>query len=320
MSIDQRPVAISLMGPTASGKTDAALALAGRWPVKLISVDSALVYRGMDIGSAKPDAEVLQRFPHGLIDIRDPWQSYSAAEFRDDALRLMNEASDQRRIPVLVGGTGLYFRALWRGLSALPSADAGLRAELVEEAQTKGWAALHEELAARDPQAAARIHRNDPQRIQRALEVMRLTGETLSARQQCSGTRPPWRVLSLALVPTDREWLHRRVAERLELMLEAGFLDEVRELMAHPSIHADLPAMRAVGYRQAWMFLQGRIDRGGFYRQAEAATRQLAKRQLTWLRRELAAIGVACDRPDLLPRLIDRIGRHIGSADRSFLQ
>ncbi len=294
--IDQRPRAIFLMGPTASGKTALACALADRFPLRLISVDSALVYRGLDIGSAKPDAATLARWPHRLIDIRDPSQPYSAADFRADALVAMEEIRQEGAVPLLVGGTGLYFRALEHGLSALPEADAELRARLSGEASERGWAALHARLAERDPVAAARIRPGDAQRIQRALEVIELTGRPLSEQQAGGGARPPWHILKLALLPADRAPLHAVIAARLEAMVDSGLLDEARRLLDHVGPRFDLPAMRAVGYRQAWPHLAGEVDRATFVERAVSATRQLAKRQTTWLRSELDARIFAPDR------------------------
>ena len=289
-SFDKRPPAIFLMGPTATGKTALACALADRFPVQLISVDSALVYRRLDIGSAKPDAGTLARYPHRLINIREPSQPYSAAEFRVDALIAMDEIMRAGGIPLLVGGTGLYFRVLERGLSALPHADPVLRAELADEAARIGWPALHARLARLDPQAAARIRPSDTQRVQRALEVIALTARPLSA-QQVGGVREalPWRLLKLALVPPNRGLLHARIAARFDAMLAAGFLAEARRLHADATLHADLPAMRAVGYRQAWPYLDGDIDAVTFRDRAIFATRQLAKRQMTWLGNEVDA-------------------------------
>ena len=289
-SVDLRPPAVFLMGPTASGKTALACALADRFPVQLVSVDSALVYRGFDIGSAKPDADTLANYPHRLIDVRDPAQPYSAAEFRVDALVAMSQITESGGIPLLVGGTGLYFRALEGGLSALPDADPALRAELAAEAARIGWPALHARLERLDPQAAKRIQPGDAQRVQRALEVIVLTGQPLST-QQVGGdsARLPWRVLKLALLPAQRALLHARIAQRFDAMLAAGFLEEARRLRADTHLHADLPAMRAVGYRQAWAYLDGRIDSALFRDRAIFATRQLAKRQFTWLRREVDA-------------------------------
>lgn len=281
----QRPLAIFLMGPTASGKTALALDLAASGRFGLISVDSALVYRGLDIGSAKPDAATLARFPHALVDIRDPEQAYSAAEFCTDARAAMIDIAASGRIPLLVGGTGLYFRALGRGLSALPQADPAVRAQIEQEASERGWAALHHELAVLDPIAAVRIHPNDPQRIARALEVIRISGEAISALQGKAAANLPFRLLKLALLP-DRAVLHQRIAERFEAMLATGFLDEVRSLVVRPGLHPDLPAMRSVGYRQAWQHLRGEIDAATLLRTGIEATRQLAKRQITWIRSE----------------------------------
>ncbi|MEO7431790.1 MAG: tRNA (adenosine(37)-N6)-dimethylallyltransferase MiaA [Dokdonella sp.] len=287
---DQRPPAIVLMGPTASGKTALACALADRFPLDLVSVDSALVYRGLDIGSAKPDPQTLARYPHRLIDIREPSSPYSAADFRADALLQMRDISGFGRVPLLVGGTGLYFRALERGLSPLPQADPALRLRLVAEAGRIGWVALHARLAEADPQAADRIRPSDTQRLQRALEVITLTGRPLSDLQGGLNEKLPWRLLKIALVPMDRAILHSRIAMRFDAMLADGFLDEVRRLRTDPALHADLPAMRAVGYRQAWSHLDGDIDAATFRDHAIFATRQLAKRQITWLRSEVDAV------------------------------
>lgn len=276
------------MGPTASGKTALACALAERFALDLVSVDSALVYRGLNIGSAKPDEATLARHPHALIDIRDPAEPYSAAEFALDARAVMEQVTASGRVPLLVGGTGLYFRALQQGLSDLPAADPALRARLAAEADELGWPAMHQQLAELDPLAATRIGANDAQRIQRALEVISLTGRTLSEQQAAAPGRTfPWRVLKLALLPSDRALLHARIARRFESMLAAGFLDEVRALAARGDLHADLPAIRAVGYRQAWEHLQGDMDLAQLRDRGVFATRQLAKRQITWLRGEL---------------------------------
>jgi tRNA dimethylallyltransferase len=308
--IDQRPPAVFLMGPTASGKTDLALALAERFPVMVISVDSALVYRGLDVGSAKPDAAIRAQVPHELIDIRDPAESYSAAEFRDDALGLMQRATRAGRIPLLVGGTGLYFRALAHGLSALPGADPELRARLTEEGERLGWQALHARLARLDPEAARRIRPSDRQRLQRALEVIELTGRPLSLQQQGATARPPFRILKLVVDPGSRVHLHRRIRERLDAMLAAGLLEEVRALMQRADLHAGLPALRAVGYRQAWEHLSGQYDRDTFVLRALHATRQLAKRQLTWLRREFDARWL----PPAPARHAEALATHLGGA------
>jgi tRNA dimethylallyltransferase len=292
MPIDQRPLAIFLMGPTAAGKTALACALADRFKVELISVDSALVYRGLDIGAAKPDAATLAKCPHRLIDIRDPARPYSAAEFRADALHEMAAITAKQKIPLLVGGTGLYFRALQSGLSVLPQADPQLRRKLKDEAAAHGWSSLHARLAELDPAAAARIGAGDTQRIQRALEVIELAGQPLSKLQGALPERFAYRVLKLALIPRDRALLHTRIAQRMDAMLAVGFVDEVRTLRTRGDLHADLPAMRAVGYRQAWQHLDGQFDAAELRDRAIFATRQLAKRQLTWLRAELDAVVV----------------------------
>ena len=287
----QRPPAIFLMGPTASGKTRLAVELCERFPVDIVSVDSALVYRGMDIGTAKPDAETLRRAPHALIDIRDPNESYSAAEFREDALAAMEVSTGRGRVPLLTGGTMLYFKALTEGLATMPSASPALRESLAQEARELGWAAMHRRLAALDPPTAERIHPNDPQRIQRALEVIELTGRKMSDLQREQREEPfAWRVLRIVACPASRAELHRRIEHRLRQMLADGFLDEVRDLRARGDLDRDLPSMRCVGYRQAWSHLDGEIDRAEMVRRAVAATRQLAKRQITWLRRETAAL------------------------------
>jgi tRNA dimethylallyltransferase len=285
MTLDQRPQAIALMGPTASGKTALALDWAARLDTEIVSVDSALVYRRLDIGSAKPDAATLARIRHHLVDVRDPHEVYSAADFAQDALAAMQAIAARGRVPILAGGTGLYFEALFDGLAPMPAADTALREQLRGQADERGWPAMHAELARLDPVAAARIHATDPQRITRALEVHRLSGEPISAWQaRATRTRFPFRVLKLVLCPHDRAVLHARIAARFDAMLADGFLDEVRELREDPRLHADLPAIRAVGYRQAWRHLGGETDAAAFREQGVAATRQLAKRQLTWLR------------------------------------
>lgn len=287
LRLDTRPPAIALMGPTASGKTALAVAWVERFGLEIVSVDSALVYRGLDIGSAKPDAALLARAPHRLIDIRDPHETYSAAEFAIDALAAMREIHAAGRVPLLAGGTGLYFRALLHGLSEMPSADPGVRARIGEEAVQHGWPALHAELARVDPQAAARIAPGDPQRIQRALEVYRISGRPISQWQAQSARAPfPFRVLKLVVAPAERATLHQRIEARFDAMLGAGFLDEVRPLATDPRLHPDLPAMRAVGYRQALEHLAGETTAAEFRDRAIQATRQLAKRQITWLRSE----------------------------------
>ncbi len=275
------------MGPTAAGKTDLAIALSQQFACDIISVDSAMVYRGMDIGTAKPDAETLAKAPHQLIDICDPSEAYSAARFRQEALQAIEKSHAQQRIPLLVGGTGLYFRALQQGLSDLPSADPAIRQQLAEQLANEGLAALHQELAAVDPQAAQRIHPNDPQRIQRALEVYRLTGRTISDwyanGQQHDGLS---NVIKLVVSPPQRHVLHDRIAQRFHLMLQQGLIEEVQHLYQRGDLHAELPALRAVGYRQVWQHLAGELSYQDLPEKAIIATRQLAKRQLTWLRAE----------------------------------
>lgn len=289
------PPAIFLMGPTAAGKTDLALALARVLPCDLISVDSALVYRGMDIGTAKPDKAVLAEFPHALIDIRDPVESYSAAEFRADALAAMAESAVRGRIPLLVGGTMLYYKALLEGLADMPSADPVVRAELEARAAVEGWEALHRELAEVDPQSAARIHPNDPQRLTRALEVYRVSGMSMSEHRlrQAAGNpeggtsasgQLPYTVAQLAIAPAQRQILHERIAQRFQAMLEQGFVEEVEALRSRSDLHAGLPSIRAVGYRQVWEYLDGKLSREEMVERGIIATRQLAKRQFTWLR------------------------------------
>ncbi|STC91615.1 tRNA dimethylallyltransferase [Edwardsiella hoshinae] len=278
------PPAIFIMGPTASGKTALAMALRERFPLEIISVDSALIYRGMDIGTAKPSADELARAPHRLIDIRDPAQSYSAADFRADALREMAEITAQGRIPLLVGGTMLYYKALLEGLSPLPPADAAVRARIEQQAREQGWAALHQELARIDPIAAARIHPNDPQRLSRALEVFFVSGNTLTELTRVSGEALPYAVSQFAIAPSSRELLHQRIALRFQQMLAAGFEQEARGLFARGDLHPDLPSVRCVGYRQMWSYLAGEIDYDEMVYRGICATRQLAKRQMTWLR------------------------------------
>lgn len=280
------PPAIFLMGPTASGKTAATIAIYQHLPVEIISVDSALVYRGMDIGTAKPDAETLRLAPHHLIDLISPLEQYSAAQFASDALRLMHEAIDRGRIPVLVGGTMLYFNALQHGLSALPPADSAIRAHIEAEAARLGWPAMHAQLASIDPTVAAKIHTTDSQRIERALEVYRISGKPMSVlRAESEKTTLPFHILKLALMPSERSVLHQRIAERFELMLAQGFVNEVRQLLHdYPPLNQDTPSMRCVGYRQALQHLNGEIDLPTLREHGIFATRQLAKRQLTWLR------------------------------------
>ena len=279
--------AITLMGPTASGKTELAIFLSENFPVDIISVDSALVYRGLDIGSAKPSADELAKAPHRLIDVVDPAEAYSVARFRKDALKEMADITAAGRIPLLVGGTMLYFRALLQGLSELPASDEATRKKLEQLANEIGWVKMHQRLAEVDPEAARRIHPNDPQRISRALEVYEMTGKAMSQLQKEKKAEPlPYQVLKLALIPSDRAVLHQRIEKRFALMLEQGLIDEVKTLRSRGDLHENLPAIRAVGYRQVWDYLESRIDYTEMQERGVIATRQLAKRQLTWLRSE----------------------------------
>ncbi|MEA3195936.1 MAG: tRNA dimethylallyltransferase [Betaproteobacteria bacterium] len=278
-----QPTAFALLGPTASGKSKLALDLAEKLPLEIVAMDSAQVYRGMDIGTAKPTPAERARVPHHLIDLVEPDQAYSAGRWRDDALKVVAEILKKNRIPLLVGGTMLYYRVLTSGLAAMPSADPELRAELDLSAARRGWPSLHADLAKVDPEAAQRIQPNDAQRIQRALEVWKLTGEPLSKIQLRKDAPLPFALKAFALVP-ERAELHARIAERFVAMLAAGFVDEVRSLKSRFTLHPALPSMRAVGYRQAWEFLEGRFGEDELRNRGIAATRQLAKRQLTWLR------------------------------------
>jgi tRNA dimethylallyltransferase len=279
-----RPKVLTLMGPTASGKTALAMAMAEQHNCEIVSVDSALIYRGMDIGSAKPTAEELARAPHRLIDIRDPAESYSAADFRHDALREIREIHAAGKTPLLVGGTMMYFKALLEGLSPLPSADEKIRRQIQLEAEAQGWQALHEKLKEIDPVSAARIHPNDPQRLSRALEVYRLSGKSLTELTEIKAPPLPFDVVQFAIAPKDRKLLHRLIAKRFELMLVQGFIREVTALKVRGDLSLDMPSMRCVGYRQCWEYLDGAYDHETMVEKAVAATRQLAKRQLTWLR------------------------------------
>ncbi|MFD2113378.1 tRNA (adenosine(37)-N6)-dimethylallyltransferase MiaA [Thiorhodococcus fuscus] len=285
---DPRPPVILLMGPTASGKTDLAVGLVERLPCEIVSVDSAMIYRGMDIGTAKPDRATLDRAPHRLIDILDPSESYSTAAFREDALRAMEEISAAGRIPLLVGGTMLYFRALQQGLATLPSADPETRQRLMDEAERLGWPVMHERLRAVDPVSASQIHPNDPQRIQRALEVHRLTGLAMSAliREAAESEPFPYRVLKLVRCPSERATLHLRIEQRFRSMVEEGLVEEVETLWCRGDLHEDLPSMRCVGYRQVLKYLSGEYNWDEMLHRGIVASRQLAKRQLTWLRAE----------------------------------
>jgi tRNA dimethylallyltransferase len=284
MSKPPLPLALFLMGPTASGKTDLAIRLREHYPVEIISVDSALIYRGMDIGTAKPTKEELVQAPHRLIDILDPSESYSAADFRRDALNVMNEIVAQGKIPLLVGGTMLYYKALLDGLSPLPAADAAVRQQIEREAEDMGWQALHEQLKTIDPISAARIHPNDPQRLSRALEVYRISGKTLTELTKVKGEPLPFRVKQFAIAPKERAELHRRIELRFERMVVSGFEREMRALYSRGDLHPDLPSIRCVGYRQMWDYLEGNCTFDDAIYRGVCATRQLAKRQITWLR------------------------------------
>lgn len=279
-----KPLALVILGPTASGKSALSLELAKRFPVEIISMDSALVYRGMDIGTAKPTLEERAVCPHHLIDIRDIGESYSAADFLEDAVRLVKEIRARGRYPLIVGGTMLYAKALRDGINEMPSTSPEVRMAVASEAETLGWPAMHAQLAEVDPQTAARLSPNDSQRIGRALEVYRMTGRPLSAFHAEASKAPPFETLTVGLLPQDRKALHQRIEERFDLMLADGFLDEMRQLMQREDYDPESPAMRAVGYRQAIDFLEGRTDWAGFHLAGVAATRQLAKRQMTWMR------------------------------------
>jgi len=310
--MSNHPPAIFLMGPTASGKTNVAVELAQRLPVELISVDSALVYRDMNIGTAKPDAATLARAPHHLIDIIAPTDAYSAAAFRHDALRLMHDITQRGKIPLLVGGTMLYFKALSAGLSDLPQADPAVRAALDAEIAQHGIQHLHRQLALVDAETAARLKPTDTQRIQRAMEIYRITGQPMSALiAQQESTVLPYRILPIALVPSDRAQLHARIATRFKAMLKLGLLDELRTLREKYPLHPNLPSMRCVGYRQAWQYMGGEINEAQLLETGIAATRQLAKRQLTWLRGMPENIEVDCLSPNLAQTVLDTISGKI---------
>lgn len=281
-----QPPAIFLLGPTASGKSDLAMKLTSHLPVELVSVDSALVYRDMNIGTAKPDAEILRQYPHHLVDIRNPDEVYSAADFRSEVLTLMSAISERGNIPLLVGGTMLYFKVLIEGIASMPAADSAIREKIVREAETGGWQKVHQRLAEVDPESAARIHPNDPQRLQRALEIWELTGESMTQlhKKQQNLVSLPFSVCQLAIIPSDRADLHRIIAARFEQMIKDGFIEEVEHLREKYDLNAELPSIKSVGYRQVWQFLEGEVDRKAMQERAIIATRQLAKRQFTWLR------------------------------------
>ena len=304
----KRRSAVLLMGPTGSGKTEAAVRLAEQLPLEIVSVDSALVYRGMDIGTAKPPLSVRTRIPHHLIDIRDPAEGYSVGEFTLDVQRVMQEVWSRGRQPLLVGGTMMYFHALTAGIADLPQADLAVRAAIDAQAAQTGWAAVHEELARVDPQAAARIHNNDPQRIQRALEVHRITGQTITSLQQARvSVFADVNVMEIALAPLERGELHTKIEMRFKAMLDAGFVEEVRNLYERGDLSPEHPSMRAVGYRQLWRYLTGQIGLNDATNQAIAATRQLAKRQMTWLRRRTDARWLDSMRPDVARAILEAL-------------
>ena len=313
--LNKRPLAVAIMGPTASGKTAAALAIAQQVPCEIISVDSALVYRGMDIGTAKPSKEELAAAPHHLIDIIDPLDSYSVAQFRTDTLGLVAEISARGKVPLLVGGTMLYYKGLADGLDDLPGADAALRAQLDGEAARIGWPAMHARLAQVDPETAARLKPADAQRIQRALEIHALSGKPMSELlAQREKEELPFELVSFALEPSDRAWLHERIARRFDIMLDSGFLDEVKALRARGDLHLGLPSIRCVGYRQAWEYLDGAIDHATMRETGIIATRQLCKRQLTWLRGMPERIVVDCCAPDASQQLQQQVLAKISMA------
>lgn len=295
---------VCLMGPTASGKTDLAIQLLQQLPFDIISVDSAMVYRGMDIGTAKPDAQILQQAPHRLIDIREPQDTYSAANFRDDALAEIHDIFSQGRIPLLVGGTMLYFKVLQQGLSPLPRASAVIREQLLQQAAIQGWEALYQQLQTVDPLAAARIHPNDPQRLQRALEVYLLTGKPMSVLLQEAGEAFPYKIIYLSIMPADRDYLRSRIAQRFSEMLTLGLIDEVSKLKKNPQLSIDTPAMKAVGYRQVWEYLAGDLNLSQLKERGVYATAQLAKRQMTWLRTWPANTCFESTDPALMKKIV----------------
>lgn len=305
--VENAPTIIFIMGPTAAGKTDLAVACVEQFGCELISVDSALVYREMDIGTAKPDAETLARAPHKLIDIIDPKESYSAGNFRTDALREINASLSRGKIPVLVGGTMLYYKALQQGLSELPVADPSVREQLEADAEAFGWQAMHDRLASIDAVSAQRIHPNDPQRIQRALEVFEVSGKTLTEYwQQQTSQALPFNVLKIAFFPEDRAFLRERIAQRFYQMMELGFIDEVEALRSRGDLNLDLPSMRCVGYRQVWEYLDGLMTYDEMIERGIIATRQLAKRQMTWLRKE-----ESCNFFDIGPSIYQKILKNL---------
>ncbi len=311
------PLVICLAGPTAAGKSASTLALAERWPLEIVNVDSATIYRGMDIGTAKPSAAEQALVPQHLLDILDPAQSYSAAEFRADALRLIDEITARGHIPLLAGGTMMYYKALRDGLDDLPQADPALRAELEARAARDGWPALHAELARLDPITAARLAPNDSQRIQRALEIRHLSGQPMSAllgRSRATADEADKRYLTISLEPSERAALHARIEQRFDAMLANGLLDEVRGLHARADLHPGLPSVRCVGYRQMWAHLDGEISLDEAREQGIAATRQLAKRQITWLRAQPERVIVDCLAADAVAQTIDAVATALADA------
>jgi len=317
MQLDDKPVAVCLVGPTAAGKTDLAVHLAQRFPFEIISVDSAMVYRHMNIGTGKPGSAVLAVAPHRLIDIRDPWESYSAGQFCADARNSIAEICHAGRVPLLVGGTLLYFRALQNGLAPLPEADPVLRQQLDTRGSVEGWPALHAQLASIDPAAAERIGTSDRQRIQRALEVFMLTGEPISELQRIATAEPATDFMRIALVPADRAELYRRIEARFEHMMEAGFLQEVEQLRHMPDLRADATAMRAVGYRQLWEHLEGEVSLAEAKKRAITATRRLAKRQLSWMRSERDQRQFDCLAPNVIGQVTGAIRARIPNIGNS---
>lgn len=315
MNHSAKPLAVAIMGPTASGKTAAALEIARHLPVEIISVDSALVFREMDIGTAKPTLEERAQAPHHLIDILDPTQSYSVMQFRDDAIRLVAEITGRGKLPLLVGGTMLYFKALRDGLDALPQADPDVRARLDADAAQVGMPAMHARLATLDPETAARLKPNDSQRIQRALEIIELTGQPMSdLLAKAPKAELPFDILPLSLEPSDRSVLHKRIADRFVAMLDqgdGGLIGEVKQLRARGDLHLGLPSMRCVGYRQAWEYLDGRYGFEALQEKGIAATRQLAKRQLTWLRSMHDRVVINCIDPDASTQIVAQVTKHL---------
>ena len=311
----QRPV-VFIMGPTASGKTDLAIKLVEQHPFEIISVDSALVYKGMDIGTAKPTAEELQQAPHRLIDFLDPAQSYSTAQFRKDALAAIAEIHQQNKIPLLVGGTMLYHRSLLYGISELPAADEAIRAQLDVQMQQMGKQYMHDRLAEIDPDSARKIHPNDPQRVQRALEVYQITGQTMSQLQQASQAQAlPFENHKIVIAPRSRELLRERIALRFQQMIEQGFIEEVQQLYQRGDLDLSMPSMRAVGYRQVWEYLEGKMSREEMIERAITITRQFAKRQMTWLRREQDGLWLATEDNDNIHQAVEYLSPVIRKAE-----